>query len=742
MHITNEIKIKYDITFCDTNVAESFSDIENYIVCIDKRVLHFHSDYLQEILNNSNGYYVIESNEINKNQEKTNEIIKYLYDRNATKNTTLVSIGGGICGDICGYAASIYMRGIKWINIPTTLLAQVDSSVGGKVGVNYNSSKNMIGAIYFPTKVIIDQRFLNTLTTRQFKEGLAEVIKHGIVIDNTIIDEINKYSNIEKLRNGNVLSLIKKSISAKEKIVAQDVFDSGIRHLLNFGHSFAHAIELNNDLYHGECVFWGMLVSTYNTKYFKELKSMLERFECIREIKSVNLSLMNRDKKASDVKIKEVFVNDDGVFIEEVFIDQLIAKYEKSYYEIKNIVNYCKSVYEFKPQSLTGEVMIPPSKSMLHRYLIASALSNSETVLKGVNSICDDVYTTIEAITQLNTQVNYLSDFLVVRPKEFNKKKINMKESGTSLRLLLPLLMNFNNEVEVDGEGNLVTRPLDEYFKIFDIQNIEYSYNKNNLPLLVKGKIKPGVFNIDGSVSSQYISGLLFLLPLLDGDSQIIITNKLQSIPYVELTLKVLKDFNINIEYNNGFSKFDITGNQKYISRGEYFIEQDYSSRSFFEVAATFENNNITILNTLTKTLQGDREVINIIKNGIREVDLESIPDTALILAVYFAKNGGVLKNIRRLKYKESDRLQAILDFLDVMKIDYELFENELHIKKGIVHGGVFNTFKDHRVTMALIIASTIATSSFYIEEIKSINKSFPNFIDMYEMLGGVYDEK
>lgn len=742
MNITNEMKIEYNIDFCNKNIAESFCDVENYVVCIDSRVLHFHFDYLKNILDGAIAYKVIDSSEKNKNQDVIDDIIEFLYNNNATKNTTLVSIGGGICGDICGYAASIYMRGMKWVNVATTLLSQVDSSVGGKVGVNYKGNKNILGSIYFPTKVIIDVSFLDSLTTRQFKEGLAEVIKHGIVVDNSIITDINKFSTISSLRNSDIMDIVIKSIEAKLKIVKQDVFDNDIRHLLNFGHSFAHAIELNNDLYHGECVFWGMLVSTYNTSYYKDLKSILERFECIREIKNFDLSLMKKDKKSNSNSIDEIFIIDDKICIENINIDDLISLYEKTYYEIRDKIKYCRKSFEFKPCELNGDITIPPSKSVLHRYLIASSLSRSETILKGVNSICDDVAVTIDAITQLNSDVVYLNDFLVVKNKDFNKKMINMKESGSSLRIMLPLLMHYNNNVEVYGEGNLVNRPLDEYFKIFDEQNIEYSHSKNNLPLSVRGKIQPGIFHVDGSVSSQFVSGLLFLLPLLDGESKIIVENKLESLPYVKLTIKVLNDFDINIQYNNEYSEFIIAGNQSYNSKGEYFIEQDYSSRSFFEVAKTFNKHNINILNPITKTLQGDREVIDIIKDGIREVDLESIPDTALILAVYFAKNGGVLKNVRRLKFKESNRLQAITEFLDVMNIDYSLSNDQLYIKKGVINGGVFNTYKDHRVAMALIIASTIATDSFYIDEIKSIDKSFPSFIELYESLGGVYDEK
>lgn len=742
MKITNNAKFEYSIDFCNGNIAESFLDVSNYVVCIDKRVLFFHHEYLKTIIENSINYIVIDLSEKNKTTETVNDILEFLFESGVDKTTTLISIGGGVCGDICGYVSSIYIRGIDYISIPTTLLSQVDSSVGGKVGVNYNNQKNMIGAIYFPKKVIIDKSFLSTLTIRQFKEGLAEVIKHGLLVDKTIIEKINGFKDIKQLKNSDITDIIKLSIEAKLKIVEKDLFDTGYRHALNFGHTFAHAIELNNDLYHGEAVFWGMLVAVFDTSIYSDVKALFEKFECMRKIENFDLTLINNDKKSLGSVIREVFLNDLNDFeIKEVDIKNLIMKYENAYNKIKSEVKYSPGRFIFKNQKLKGEVTIPPSKSQLHRYLIASALSKEVVVLKGVSSICDDIATTIEALKQLNCSVQFSNNSLIVKPKSYHKSIVNMKESATSLRMLLPLLMHYNNEVEIDGENNLKTRPINEYLKIFNKQNIAYDYN-DTLPLKVRGSISPDVFAIDGNVSSQYVSGLLFLLPLLKSSSKIILIDKLQSLPYVQMSLKVLKDFGIEIYYNNDYTVFNIPGNQTYTSKGEYLVEQDYSARSFFEVAKSFPMHEIRVTNNINDTIQGDAIVAKIIKEEQSMVDITDIPDAALILAVYYAVNGGVIENIERLKYKESNRLNAICDFLDVMGISYTLENNRLSITKGYIRGGVFNTHLDHRVAMAIIIASSIATSDTYLLEIKSINKSFPTFIECYEDLGGFVDEE
>lgn len=738
MKIVNDFKKEYTIEFNSLNLE----DLTNYFVCIDKRVLHFHKDYLKGIIANAIDYIVIDSTEENKNMNTVNNILDLLFNNNASKNATIVSIGGGICGDICGYVASIYKRGMNYINVPTTLLSQVDSSVGGKVGVNHNHQKNVIGAIYFPKKVIIDEKFLTTLTTRQFKEGLVELIKHGLLVDKTIIEELNKFNNIDELRNSRILDLIKLSIEAKKIIVDSDVFDTGKRHALNLGHSFAHAIELNNDLYHGEAVCWGILVNTFGKDIYSDVKAIFEKFECIKKIENFSLDSMINDKKAKGKIIKEVFLNGINDYeIVDTDINELISKYNKVSQEMARDLEYSINQFIFKPCNLKGEVTIPPSKSILHRYLIASALSESEVTLNGVSSICDDVLVTMNALKQLGCKTEYINNNIKVSKQSFEKTEIDMKESGTSLRVLLPILMHFNDEIVVVGKDSLGVRPMQEYFNIFDKQKIKYQH-ENYLPLKISGKLSPGVFEVDGSKSSQFISGLLFLLPLLNGDSKIIVNGKVESIPYIKLTLDTLKEFNVDIEHSEDFKSFSIKGNQKYLGRKSYEIEQDYSARSFFEVANSFDNHNIDITNEFKATNQGDAVVKNIVESNATSVDLMNIPDSALILAVYFAVNGGVLHNTNRLQYKESDRLKAIIEFLDVMNTKYNMNGDSLEIIKGSIRGGEFDTYFDHRVTMALIIASTVSTSPFYLKEIKSINKSFPTFIECYEKLGGVFDEE
>lgn len=760
MEIKVSNEVKYEIVIYYHNLIDELNkqvDQQDYFVCLDKKVYEYHYDYLHNILKNAKGYLIIDANEDNKNFATLNEIHDMLFKHQAQRSSYLIAIGGGIIGDVVGLAASLYLRGMKFIQVPTTLLSQVDSSIGNKVAVNAYETKNTIGTFFAPTKVIIDLHFLKTLTTRIFKEGLVELIKHGLIKDASIIEDLKAYENINQLMqdyNG-LKELIIKSLNVKKSIVQEDPLDQHLRHILNYGHTFAHALELHpdNELYHGECVAIGMLVNakmSADEEIYLIIKEILERFQCLKPLPLVAFDKIYHDKKRNSHEIKEAFLTSLGQCqIKKVEINTLIEAFKDAYLKIKDEVSITKNRYVFKPTSLKGEVVIPPSKSMLHRYLIAAALSQQKTILKNISSLFDDVYVTMKALEAFKVKAIYYetTQEIIIEPDYSleQPKVINMKESGTSLRLLMPLLINVYNQITITGENKLPYRPLDTYLDIFKEQGIKISKADNAyLPLSLAGNLKADNYRLAGNISSQFISGLLFALPLCDGNSSITLITPPESIPYIEMTLETLKDFNILINHNDDYTYFAIAGNQIYFSNQVYEIEQDYSSRCFFEVLKSFEQHEITIKNQSSPSLQGDQVIIDVIKNNVKELDLKHIPDSAPIMAIYYAVNGGgCLLNTNRLKYKESNRLEAIIDYLDKMSITYHFDEaKNLHIKPGIIQGNHFDTYLDHRITMSLIVASTIAQDSFYLDEIKSINKSFQTFIKEYEKIGGFVDEE
>lgn len=199
----------------------------------------------------------VEEGERSKSLRVFGEVLKKMLENNFSRKDCVVAVGGGVVGDLSGFAASAYMRGIDFYNIPTTLLSQIDSSIGGKTGINFGGMKNIVGAFYQPKKVLIDPELLDTLPPRQISNGLAEAVKMALTSDRELF-EIFENSNIKE----NIDEIIIRSLNIKKNVVEQDEKESGLRKILNFGHTIGHGIESSgdmNELYHGECVALGLI---------------------------------------------------------------------------------------------------------------------------------------------------------------------------------------------------------------------------------------------------------------------------------------------------------------------------------------------------------------------------------------------------------------------------------------------------------------------------------------------------
>ncbi len=277
--------------------------------------------------------YLFNANELNKNQMSVNKILKTLLKNNFNRNDCLISVGGGITGDVSGFAASIFKRGIKFINIPTTLLAQVDSSIGGKTGINSNYGKNLVGSFYQPSLVITDINFLKTLPRRELICGYGEILKHSLIASKKFFLFLNKNAfKILNLKSPFIEKSIYQSCSIKKKIVEKDEKEKRIRKILNFGHTFAHAYEAtlkySKKLNHGEAVLYGISnASKFSFKNnllskneFELIKNHLIKFKLPiklnKKFSNKNLvkiiSFMKKDKKNNENKINLVLLKKIG----------------------------------------------------------------------------------------------------------------------------------------------------------------------------------------------------------------------------------------------------------------------------------------------------------------------------------------------------------------------------------------------------------------------------------------------
>lgn len=271
----NTLSASYPIYFSN-NFDDILKPLKKYFlshrkICIitDSNVDLFYGQALVKII--SSNYqevfkFIFPEGETNKNLNTVQDIYKFFVEKHLDRNSLVLALGGGVTGDMAGFVAATYMRGIPFIQIPTTLLSQVDSSVGGKVGVDFFQNKNMIGAFYQPSFVYINLDTLKTLPKRQLSSGMGEVIKHGLILDEDYFSFIEpSFDLVYQFRKEVLEKIIKRSCELKGSIVSQDEKESGLREILNFGHTLGHAVEtlLNFKLYHGECVSIGMVGAAY-----------------------------------------------------------------------------------------------------------------------------------------------------------------------------------------------------------------------------------------------------------------------------------------------------------------------------------------------------------------------------------------------------------------------------------------------------------------------------------------------
>ena len=415
------------------------------------------------------------------------------------------------------------------------------------------------------------------------------------------------------------------------------------------------------------------------------------------------------------------------------------------------------------PGKLKGEVKIPPSKSMAHRAVICASLSNGKSKITNIE-YSDDIIATINAMRALGSEIEIFDDHLEIdgsRVFSKNVGEIDCNESGSTLRFMVPLAIAKEAEMRFIGKGNLGKRPLTTYYEIFDRQGIEYSYKEGELDLKVKGNIKGEEFKIRGDISSQFISGLLFTLPLIKEDSKIIITTNLESKGYIDLTLSMLDYYGISV-VNNDYKEFIIKGNQKYTPK-DYKVEGDFSQSAFFLVADAL-GSDVLVKDLNMDSLQGDKEVIEIIERmgckilskeeGIKVkakdltptiIDAAQCPDIIPVLTVLASLTTGITKviNAERLRIKECDRLKAITTELNKLGASVTELENSLLIE-GVesLTGGTVSSWDDHRIAMTLAIAATCAKDEVIIENPSCVKKSYPSFWRDYKLLGGKVDER
>lgn len=385
-----------------------------------------------------------------------------------------------------------------------------------------------------------------------------------------------------------------------------------------------------------------------------------------------------------------------------------------------------------------GKIKAPPSKSMAHRLLICAALADGTSRIDGISE-CEDVFATLDCLSALGISTEKDKNRVLVKgcsPASLSPSApLSCRESGSTLRFFIPIALLSGKNTIFYGAQSLMKRPMNVYKDLCEKEGLVYLDDGNSIA--VRGPLKPGTFSVVGNISSQFISGLLFALPTLDGDSRIKITPPLESRSYIELTISALGFFGVEVIWEDEYTLF-IKGAQKY-TPCDIEVEGDYSGAAFTDALNLF-GGKVEIEGLNPKTLQGDRaykKFYEMLSVGVPTIHIGNCPDLGPVLfAVAAAKHGGVFTGTKRLKIKESDRASAMADELKKFGVSVTVYEDKVVVYPALFHkpDSMLRGHNDHRIVMALSVLLSLTGGD--IDGAEAVKKSYPEFFEDIKTLG------
>lgn len=411
--------------------------------------------------------------------------------------------------------------------------------------------------------------------------------------------------------------------------------------------------------------------------------------------------------------------------------------------------------------TLQGYVTPPPSKSQAHRLLICAALGTEPCSIV-CSSVNDDIMATMRCLNAIGAEITYSSGVFDVRPVSVVKGgMLDCGESGSTLRFLMSVAAVLGADATFTGTGKLPQRPMGALTELLSLHGtaVERS-SADELPVTCSGTLRGGRFTIPGNISSQYLTGLLFALPLAAEDSEIEVVGEQTSASYIDMTLEALRVAGIEVERSGNV--YRIKGNQKYRMPSRVIVEGDWSSAAFWVVAGVIGKNPVTVCGMNNSSLQGDSAIIDHLRSmGAfvnvdadrvvampshlfgAELDCADTPDLVPILSVAAAVAQGttLFTNVGRLRFKESDRLAAMKSVLASFGVSADIGEDSFTVYGGEpVVVDTVDSFGDHRIAMSAAVLSTVAGGITQIEGSSCVAKSYPAFFDDFAKLGGIVE--
>ncbi|KZT54243.1 putative ARO1-Pentafunctional AROM polypeptide [Calocera cornea HHB12733] len=650
-----------------------------YVLVTDTRVAKFHLSAFEAAFNAELGTIAVEKRprflshlippgETSKSREGKAEIEDFLLANACTRDTLILALGGGVVGDLVGFVAATFMRGVRFVQIPTTLLAMVDSSVGGKTAIDTPHGKNLVGAFWQPEYIFIDAAFLETLPIREFSNGMAEVVKTAAIWDENEFAtlesravDITSAIQIESAKNSHagrvvstrsesqklLLSVIVGSISVKAHIVTIDERETGLRNLVNFGHTIGHAIEaiLTPAVLHGECVSIGMMFEAEVARQMGVL-SQVAVGRLSRCLKAYNLPIAVTDSRIASLPaarqltvdhlldVMKVDKKNSGTVKKIVILSRIGATYEQkatavSDQRIRNVLSEAITVIPAVPRNTPVKMATPGSKSISNRALVLAALGQGTCRLKNLLH-SDDTQVMMQALIDLQGATFSWEDngdtlvvqggggSLAVPPAG---KEIYLQNAGTAARFLTTVCTLVKSDKQgaatvITGNARMKQRPCGPLVDALRASGnpIEYRENAGSLPLSISATsagMHGGHIRLAASISSQYVSSILLCAPYASSPVVLeLVGGQVISQPYIDMTIGVMKSFGIMVtrDVDAAGKHLDVyripTG--PYRNPSEFTIESDASSATYPLAIAAITGTTCTITGIGSASLQGD----------------------------------------------------------------------------------------------------------------------------------------
>ncbi|KAL1835980.1 hypothetical protein VTJ49DRAFT_5746 [Mycothermus thermophilus] len=596
--------------------------------------------------------YAIPPGEFSKGRETKAEIEDWMLGQACTRDTLVIALGGGVIGDMIGYVAATFMRGVRFVQVPTTLLAMVDSSIGGKTAIDVPMGKNLIGAFWQPQRIYIDLVFLETLPPREFINGMAEVVKTAAIWDETEFAFLEESAELilsaVRAKGADRLAPIRAALKRivlgsariKAHVVSADEREGGLRNLLNFGHSIGHAYEaiLAPQVLHGECVAIGMVKEAELARFLGVLRpgAVARLTKCIA---SYDLPTSLHDKRIArlsankecpvDALLRHMAVDkkNEGRNKKIVLLSAIGKTYEPKATVVEDrairlVLSPSVRVTPGVPEGLSVSVTPPGSKSISNRALVLAALGEGTIRIRNLLH-SDDTQYMLTAITQLQGATYSWEDageVLVVTGRggrlQASPEPLYLGNAGTASRFLTSVVALCSptpaaSSTVLTGNARMKVRPIGPLVDSLRANGVPVRYleKEKSLPVQVDATsgFAGGLIELAATVSSQYVSSILMAAPYAHKPVTLrLVGGKPISQPYIDMTIAMMASFGVRVERDAQDPNTYHIPQGVYQNPAEYVIESDASSATYPLAVAAITGTTCTIPNIGSASLQGD----------------------------------------------------------------------------------------------------------------------------------------